>query len=56
MTAPTYLVLGSTGRIGEPEGVASAIDWLLEPGNSWASGQGIGVDGGLAQLRGKARA
>jgi len=44
------------GRIGEPEDVASAIEWLLEPGNSWVSGQVIGVDGGLATLRGKARA
>jgi NAD(P)-dependent dehydrogenase (short-subunit alcohol dehydrogenase family) len=44
------------GRIGEPEDVASAIEWLLEPGNTWVSGQVIGVDGGLATLRGKARA
>ena len=43
------------GRIGEPEDVVSAIEWLLEPGNTWVSGQVIGVDGGLATLRGRAR-
>jgi NAD(P)-dependent dehydrogenase (short-subunit alcohol dehydrogenase family) len=59
VTTPIYLVLGSTGgigRIGEPEDVASAIEWLLEPGNTWVSGQVISVDGGLATLRGRARA
>jgi 3-oxoacyl-[acyl-carrier protein] reductase len=44
------------GRIGEPEDVASAIEWLLEPGNTWVSGQVIGVDGGLATLGGRPRA
>lgn len=44
------------GRIGEPEDVASAIEWLLEPGNSWVSGQILGVDGGLSSLRGRPRA
>jgi NAD(P)-dependent dehydrogenase (short-subunit alcohol dehydrogenase family) len=44
------------GRIGEPEDVVSAIEWLLEPGNTWVTGQVIGVDGGLATLRGKAPA
>ncbi len=44
------------GRIGAPEDVASAIEWLLEPQNTWVTGQVIGVDGGLATLRGRARA
>lgn len=39
------------GRIGEPEEIASLIDWLLEPGQTWVTGQVFGVDGGLATLR-----
>lgn len=39
------------GRIGQPEDVASAIEWLLMPEASWVTGQVIGVDGGLATAR-----
>lgn len=39
------------GRVGEPEEVASAIAWLLDPAQAWVTGQVIGVDGGLATLR-----
>jgi NAD(P)-dependent dehydrogenase (short-subunit alcohol dehydrogenase family) len=39
------------GRIGEPDEVASAIEWLLDPGQAWVTGQVIGVDGGLATVR-----
>jgi len=38
-------------RIGEPEDVAAAIDWLLSPEQSWVTGQVLGVDGGLAAVR-----
>jgi NAD(P)-dependent dehydrogenase (short-subunit alcohol dehydrogenase family) len=42
--------LHALGRIGEPEEVASAIGWLLDPTRSWVTGQVLGVDGGLSVL------
>jgi NAD(P)-dependent dehydrogenase (short-subunit alcohol dehydrogenase family) len=39
------------GRLGKPEDVASAIAWLVDPANSWITGQVIGVDGGLGTVR-----
>ena len=39
------------GRLGEPEDVAAMISWLLDPGQSWVTGQTFGVDGGLSTLR-----
>ncbi len=39
------------GRIGEPGDIASALAWLLDPEQSWVTGQTIGVDGGLGTLR-----
>jgi len=41
------------GRIGEPDDVAAGIKWLLDPRNSWVTGQVLGIDGGLADLRGR---
>ncbi len=41
------------GRIGQPEDVASMIEFLLDPSNSWITGQVFGVDGGLGTLRAK---
>jgi NAD(P)-dependent dehydrogenase (short-subunit alcohol dehydrogenase family) len=41
------------GRIGQPEEVASALAWLLDPENSWVTGQILGVDGGLGSIRPK---
>jgi 3-oxoacyl-[acyl-carrier protein] reductase len=38
------------GRIGEPEDVAGAIEWFLNPKSNWVTGQVLGVDGGLADL------
>lgn len=39
------------GRVGEPEDVAAMIGWLLDPANTWITGQVFGVDGGLGTVR-----
>jgi NAD(P)-dependent dehydrogenase (short-subunit alcohol dehydrogenase family) len=44
------------GCTSDPEDVAAAIAWLLDPANSRVSGQVVSVDGGLALLHGGARA
>jgi NAD(P)-dependent dehydrogenase (short-subunit alcohol dehydrogenase family) len=45
------LSMHALGRLGKPEDIASAIAWLLDPANDWVTGQVIGVDGGLGQIR-----
>ena len=42
--------LHALNRLGEPEQVASMIEWLLHPANDWVTGQVFGVDGGLATV------
>jgi 3-oxoacyl-[acyl-carrier protein] reductase len=42
------------GRLGEPEDVARAIVFLLDPAQGWITGQVLGVDGGLADLKSRA--
>jgi NAD(P)-dependent dehydrogenase (short-subunit alcohol dehydrogenase family) len=58
--APTSLAAWETLRplacSSDPEDVAAAIVWLLDPVNSRVSGQVVSVDGGLALLHGGARA
>lgn len=39
------------GRIGEADEIARLAAFLLDPRNSWITGQVIGIDGGLAALR-----
>ncbi len=43
------------GRIGEPEDIARCITWLLDAGQSWLTGEVIGVDGGLSHVKPLAR-
>lgn len=39
------------GRVGDPGDIASALEWLLSPAQSWVTGQVLGVDGGLGDLK-----
>lgn len=41
----------AVGRLGEPGDVASVVLWLLDPANTWVTGQVVGVDGGLGSVR-----
>jgi NAD(P)-dependent dehydrogenase (short-subunit alcohol dehydrogenase family) len=41
------------GRIGRADDVARALAWLLHPDQNWVTGQVLGVDGGLATVRGR---
>jgi len=41
------------GRLGKPEDIARAIVFLLDPANSWITGQILAVDGGLSSVRPK---
>lgn len=39
------------GRLGEAREVAAAVVFLLNPANSWITGQTLAVDGGLSRVR-----
>jgi 3-oxoacyl-[acyl-carrier protein] reductase len=47
----TSTAMHPLGRIGKPEDVASGIAWLLDPRNTWVTGQVLGIDGGLGSVR-----
>lgn len=51
ITRQASLDLHPLNRLGEPEDIASAIAWLLDPEQDWITGQVIGVDGGLSTVR-----
>jgi len=43
------------GYLGQPEDVARAACWLLDPAQRWVTGQVLGVDGGLASVQPRPR-
>ena len=43
------------GRLGQPEDIASAIAWFLDPAQRWVTGQVLGVDGGLSRVQPRPR-
>jgi NAD(P)-dependent dehydrogenase (short-subunit alcohol dehydrogenase family) len=50
-SAEISLAMHPMGRFGQPEDIARAVCWLLDPLQSWITGQTIGVDGGLGRLK-----
>lgn len=48
--ATASIQMHALGRLGEPQQIASLVQWLLEPENDWVTGQVIGVDGGLGHV------
>ena len=38
-------------RVGEPQDIASAVEFLLGAGSDWITGQVMAVDGGMGSLR-----
>ncbi len=40
-----------TGRIGEPKDISNMIQFLINPENSWITGQTFTVDGGLSSVK-----
>jgi NAD(P)-dependent dehydrogenase (short-subunit alcohol dehydrogenase family) len=50
-SADVSLAMHPLGRFGQPEEVARAIYFLIDPSNNWITGQVLGVDGGLRTLK-----
>lgn len=50
IAAKASLNMHALGRFGQPEDIAAAIAFLLDPAQSWITGQVLGVDGGLGSV------
>ena len=50
-SAKASMAMHPLGRLGEPDDVARAIEFFLDPCNSWITGQVLAVDGGLSTLK-----
>ncbi len=50
VAAKASLNMHALGRFGKPEDIAAAIAFLLDPAQSWITGQVLGVDGGLGSV------
>ena len=49
-SAKASLNMHALGRFGKAEDIAAAIAFLLDPAQSWITGQVLGVDGGLGSV------
>lgn len=49
-SAAASVAMHALGRLGEPSDIARLAAWLMDPDNSWTTGQVIGVDGGLSSV------
>jgi NAD(P)-dependent dehydrogenase (short-subunit alcohol dehydrogenase family) len=38
-------------RVGEPQDIAAAVEFLLGAGSDWMTGQILAIDGGMGSLR-----
>ena len=45
------LGMHATGRIGKPEDIASALEWVISPEQTWLTAQVINVEGGLTSIK-----
>jgi NAD(P)-dependent dehydrogenase (short-subunit alcohol dehydrogenase family) len=53
LVAKASAAMHALGRIGQPDDVAQAILFFLNPINNWITGQVLAVDGGLSAIRPK---
>lgn len=49
-SAESSIAMHALGRLGEPDEVAAAMQWLLGADSQWVTGQVLGVDGGLGRV------
>ncbi len=49
--ADASLALHALGRLGTSSDIASAIQWLLDPAQSWLTAQVLTIDGGLSTIK-----